>query len=185
MAKPHRFLWDHLGSTSPADADRENASPPAVTLGAQREGETAAERNGARVSENVEQEPGRPEGLGPDAVTVPSWRERFASPEELFEAFRNEQTRRGRLANELGEVRAENRELQEHVAAFQALVFVEIELQKRALGAGGQRIPASGLEGLLRHAGKGSNGSSEAHDTEVDPALSLAGGETPEPVSGG
>jgi hypothetical protein len=69
--------------------------------------ETAAEGIGAYGSENVTHEPERLEGLEADEGEVPPWRERFSSPEEMWEALRNEQHVRGRFANALGESRAE------------------------------------------------------------------------------
>jgi hypothetical protein len=156
MAKrrPHRFVWDSLGLSSP-EVDRESASPSAARNGVQGDADAAADYAGPNGDENVKDEPARLAADESGAGEEQSWSERFASPEELWTAFRNEQKVRGRLANELGKARALIEELEEQVEAFEQIVFAQIELGKSraVLGAGGKRIPAAGLEALLAGAG--------------------------------
>ena len=49
----------------------------------------------------------------PATEETPEWSQRFASPEEMWEALRNEQRVRGDLANRLGEERAERERIQQ------------------------------------------------------------------------
>jgi hypothetical protein len=184
MAKRrHRFVWSDLGLSSP-EVDRESASPSAARNGVQGDADAAADFAGPNGDENVKDEPAAQlEGLEPAAGELPLWRERFATPEELWDAFRNEQQVRGRLANELGKARALVEELEEQVDAFEQIVFAQIELGKSraVLGAGGRRIPAAGLEALLAGAGARFEGSAGLREGNPSPLAESA--PTPAPES--
>ena len=180
MAKRHhRFVWGNLALPSPADADRDDASPAAVVSSAHGGAEIAAPYESSNGSENVTDEPARPEGLEADAGEKPLWAERFASPEEMWTALRNEQQVRGRLANVLGQARARIEVLEEQLEAFEQITFAQIELGKSraVLGAGGRRIPAAGLEALLAGAGVRSEGSGLSEGGIPSPT---AGGDAPQ-----
>jgi hypothetical protein len=69
--------------------------------------ETAARHEGVNGSENAEQD------------ARPPWTDAFSSPDELFTAFRNVDSLRGRQAGEIGELRRQLRDALAKVAFYE------------------------------------------------------------------
>ena len=159
--RQHRTLFSRIAPSPPATADGEDASPAAVVSSAHGGAETAAPYEGPNGSENAEQEPARPEGLEADAGEVPVWRQRFSTPEKMWEAFRNEQTVRGRLANLVGDLRAKNEELALRLVAHEALVLEEIVRRREEARGAGSRVS---LASHHKPAGESPNGSDELRE---------------------
>jgi hypothetical protein len=168
MAKRHHFVWDALGlSSPPADADRDAATTTASREGDIEDAEAAASHEGVHGSE-------------PDADEGPFWTDRFASPEELWKAFRNVDALRGRQANEIGQLRAEKEALELRLVAHEALVHAEIVRRKNEAREAGTR---GGLASLSEPAGESPNGSAELQEDIPSPLAE--GAATPAPESPG